>query len=195
VWSRTKEQIIINDEVGKFIIDCANALNKEYNCHIKIFGTEAWKKLCRLSIAIAGYLVSTDDTFANIVVTKEHVEYAVAMYKELYDNTTFRLREYVANERKYNEIDNEGVALLQQTYIKCPTLLIMLEQEAKVSRNSLMAAVGLDNTAFNSFMNLLIRGSFVKLIGSDILPTERFRLGMSRINRNANIMRVGENNA
>ena len=117
------------------------------------------------------------------------------MYRELYDNNVFRLREYVANERKYNVIDDEGVALLQQTYIKCPALLIMLEQEAKVSRNTLMAAVGLDNTTYNGFMNALIRGSFVKLTANDVLPTERFRLGMAKINRNSNLLRVGENNA
>ena len=195
VWSRTKEQIFISDEVSKYIIAQANALNQEYNCHIKIFGTEAWKKLSRLSIAIAGYLVSTDNSFENIIVNTEHVDYAVSLYKELYDNHTFRLREYVANERKYNTIDDEGIALLQQTYIKCPALLIMMEQEAKVSRNSLMAAVGLDAATYNGFMNALIRGSFVKLTANDILPTERFRLGMARINRRSNIGRVGENNA
>jgi hypothetical protein len=195
VWSRTAEQIIITESVGQHIINEANALNQEFNCHIKIFGTEAWKKLARLSIAIAGYLVSTDDSYENIIVTKEHVDYAVQIYRELYDNTVFRLREYVANERKYNVIDDEGVALLQQTYIKCPALLIMLEQEAKVSRNTLMAAVGLDNTTYNGFMNTLIRGSFVKLSANDVLPTERFRLGMAKINRNSNLLRVGENNA
>lgn len=195
VWSRTKEQVFINEEVGRYIIAKANELNQEYNCHIKIFGTEAWKKLCRLSIAIAGYLVSTDNSFENIIVTQEHVDYAVALYKELYDNHTFRLREYVANERKYNTIDEEGIALLQQTYIKCPALLIMMEQEAKVSRNSLMAAVGLDAATYNGFMNALIRGSFVKLTANDVLPTERFRLGMAKINRRSNILRVGENNA
>jgi hypothetical protein len=117
------------------------------------------------------------------------------MFRELYDNNVFRLREYVANERKYNTIDDEGITLLQQIYIKCPALLIMMEQEAKVSRNSLMAAVGLDATTYNGFMNALIRGSFVKLTANDILPTERFRLGMSRIDRRSNIARVGENNA
>ena len=195
VWSRTAEQIIISEDVGQHIINEANALNQEFNCHIKIFGTEAWKKLTRLSIAIAGYLVSTDDSYENIIVTKEHVDYAVQMFRELYDNDVFRLREYVANERKYNVIDDEGVALLQQLYIKCPALLVMLEQEAKVSRNTLIAAVGLDNATYNGFINTLIRGSFVKLTANDVLPTERFRLGMAKINRNSNLLRVGENNA
>ena len=195
VWSRTAEQIIINEEVGRYIIAKSNALNQEFNCHIKIFGTEAWKKLSRLAIAIAGYLVSTDPTYENIVVTKEHVDYAVSLFMQLYDNSTFRLREYVQHERVFSTIDDDGVALLQTVFEKSPTMLLMLEQEAKLSRNALMAIVGLDNNAYNQFINLLIRGSFIRLTATDILPTERFRLGMARINRRANLTRVGETNA
>ena len=195
VWSRLPEQIIISPEVGNYIIEKSNELNKTYDCHIKIFGTECWKKLSRLAIAIAGYTVSTDDTFNNIVVTKEHVDYAHDMFIELYDNSTFRLKEYVENERKYNRIDDAGVKLLQELYIKVPQLLIMLEQESKPSRNSLMAAVGLDANTYNGFMSQLIRGSFVKLAGLDVLPTERFRLGMAKINRNGSLVRIGETNA
>lgn len=194
VWSRTAEQIIISEEVGRYIIEQANALNKAYDCHIKIFGTEAWKKLSRLSIAVAGYLVSTDETYSNIVLTKEHVDYAVNMYKRLYDNPTFRLKEYVENERKYNVIDNAGVELLTVLYQKIPSLLLMLEQEARPSRNTLMAAVGLDNATYNGYINQLVRGSFVRLVGNDILPTERFRLGMAKIDRTT-LRRVGETNA
>jgi len=195
VWSRTADQIIISPEVGNYIIQKSNELNKTYDCHIKIFGTECWKKLSRLAIAIAGYTVSTDDTFNNIVVTKEHVDYAYNMFIELYDNSTFRLKEYVENERKYNCIDDAGVRLLQELYIKIPQLLLMLEQESKPSRNSLIAAVGLDAQTYNGFMSQLIRGSFVKLTGMDVLPTERFRLGMAKINRNGSLVRIGETNA
>lgn len=195
VWSRTANQIDISPEVGNYIIQKSNELNKTYDCHIKIFGTECWKKLSRLAIAIAGYTVSTDETFNNIVVTKEHVDAAYNMYIALYDNSTFRLKEYVENERKYNCIDDAGVQLLQELYIKIPQLLLMLEQESKPSRNSLMAAVGLDATTYNGFMSQLIRGSFIKLAGTDVLPTERFRLGMAKINRNGSLTRIGENNA
>lgn len=195
VWSRKAEQVIISPEVGNYIIQKSNELNEKYDCHIKIFGTEAWKKLSRLAIAVAGYVVSTDETYQNIIVTTEHVDYAANMLVELYDNPVFRLKEYVENERKYNRIDDAGVALLQELYIKIPQLLIMLEQESKPSRNSLMAAVGLDNNAYNGFMSQLIRGSFVKLSSTDVIPTERFRLGMAKINRNASLVRIGETNA
>ena len=195
VWSRTAEQIDISTEVGNYIIQKSNELNAAYDCHIKIFGTEAWKKLSRLAIAVAGYVVSTDESYQNIVVKKEHVDFATQLLIALYDNPTFRLKEYVENERKYNQIDDDGVRLLQELYIKVPQLLLMLEQETRPSRNSLMAAVGLNADTYNGYMSQMIRGSFVKLNGMDVMPTERFRLGMARINRNGSLVRIGETNA
>ena len=127
-------------------------LNEKYDCHIKIFGTECWKKLSRLSIAIAGYTVSTDDTFNNIVVTKEHVDYAYNMFIELYDNPVFRLKEYVENERKYNCIDDAGVRLLQELYIKLPQLLIPLSptEQIKLCMQELFSTKGSKQNLFQT---------------------------------------------
>lgn len=194
VWSRKPECIKISEEVCMYIIQTANKLNAAYDSHIKIFGTEAWKKITRLAIAVAGYTVSTDATYENIIVTKEHVDFAYNFFISIYDNETFRLREYVDSERRYSVIDDEGVRLLSMLYTKSPALLIMLEQEARSSRNTLMAAVGLDTKDYNALMNQLIRGSFVKLVGNDVLPTERFRLGMRKIDKGITVNRLGENN-
>lgn len=194
VWSRTAEQVIISKELGVYIIEQCNLLNKEFNSYIKIFGTEAWKKVTRLAIATAGYLVSTDETYANIVVLKEHVDYALKFMRDLYDNETFRFAEYVEQERKYNNIDEDGVALLQEIYIATPSILLTLHQTSASNRNNLMASTGLGIEDFNKVMNKLVRGLFVRYQGYDIIPTERFRVGMNRINRNTSVMRVGEEN-
>lgn len=193
VWSRKPENVILDKTVSAYIVEQANALNKVYDCHIKIFGTEAWKKISRLAIAIAAYTVSTDDTYENIIVTKEHVDYAVEFYKTLYDNPTFKLREYVAHEKLYSTIDTEGVALLQDLYTKSPSLILQLEQCASATKNMLSAATGLSNDDLNKALNKLTRGLFIKFANHDIIPTERFRLGLAQINRNTNVTRLGEN--
>lgn len=192
VWSRTPDQIIIDKEVGKYIIDECNKLNEEYDSHIKIFGTEAWKKISRLAIAIAGYLVSTDSTYEKIIVTKEHVDAAVAFLVHIYDNGTFKLKEYVTMERLYNEIDDDGIALLQELYNQNPSMLLQLERLARTNKQNLMAATGLDADLYNKFMQRLTQGLFIQYDGYDILPTQRFRLGMSKINKAAVIHKVGE---
>lgn len=192
VWSRNIDQVIIDKEVGRYILEKCNALNTEYDSHIKIFGTEAWKKVSRLAIAIAGYLVSTDDTYEKIIVTKEHVDAAVDYLINSYDNSTFKLKEYVEMEKLYNNIDDDGVSLLQELYNQNPSIMLQLERLSRTNKQNLMAATGLDAELYNKFMQRLTQGLFIQFEGYDIIPTQRFRLGMSRINRAGIIHRVGE---
>ena len=195
VWSRTADQVVIDKEVGKYILEHCNKLNETYESHIKIFGTEAWKKVARMAIAIAGYLVSTDDTYEKIIVTKEHVDAAVEYLVATYDNSTFKLREYVSMEKLYNNIDDDGIALLQELYNQNPSILLQLERLSSTNKQNLMAATGLDAELYNKFMQRLTQGLFIQFEGYDIIPTQRFRLGMSKINRAGVIHRIGEHDA
>lgn len=192
VWSRTPEQVLISRDVGMYLIEQANRLNQIYDCHIKIFGTEAWKKLARLAIAVAGYLVSTDDTYNNIVVTREHVDFAVNYFIRLYDNPTFKLKEYVQHEKQYTTIDEDGVANLQDIYNKTPSLVLQLEQVSSCSKQMLSAATGLSQDELNKALNRLSKGLFIRFNNHNIYPTERFRLGLSQLNRNIHVERIGE---
>lgn len=193
VWSRTPEQIIIDEEVGHYIFSQANELNSIYDTHIKIFGTEAWKKLARVAVAVACYTVSTEN-FEDVIVTKEHVDYVVSYLKRIYDNPTFKLKQYVDHERKYSTTDDTSVQLLQEIYTQAPGVVLHLEQEHKTSKAMLTAASGLNNDQINRVVNQLIQGMFVKLSANDITPTERFRLTTPRINRHTVIRRLGEQN-
>lgn len=192
IWSRTAEQVIIDREVGLYIMQKANELNNVYDCHIKLFGTEAWKKITRLAIAVAGYVVSTDNTYENIIVTKEHVDYAVEYFIRIYDNSTFKLKEYVEHEKKYSTIDDEGVSNLQDIYNKYPSLILQMEQSASASKNMLCAATGLTSDELNKALNRMSRGLFIRFDAYEIVPTERFRLGVAKINKGTHVARVGE---
>jgi hypothetical protein len=192
VWSRTPEQIIITPEIGRYIIEKANEINAKYDSHIKIFGTEAWKKIARLAIAVAGYIVSTDETYENIIVTKEHVDYAVQYFISIYDNPTFKLKEYVDHEKSYSEINEEGIANLQDIYTKYPALVLQLEQSASATKQTLAATTGLSTDDLNKALSRLTSGLFIRFTNYDIVPTERFRLGVAQINRGTVPRRLGE---
>lgn len=192
IWSRTPEQVVFCPKIERYIMSECNKLNEIYNSHIKIFGTEAWKKVARLAVSIAGYLVSTDDTYENIIIKKEHVDYAIKFLVDMYDNETFRLREYVEQERKYSTLDEDGLALLQELYLKAPNLLTVLAQSSISTRNNLQTATGMGHDEFSKVMAKLVRGFFVTYKNYDIVPTERFRLGMNQINKTMVVARVGE---
>lgn len=195
IWSRKPEQIVISNDVELYIIETANKLNKDYECHIKIFGTEAWKKLSRLAIAVAGYVCSSDESYENIIVKKEHVDYARDYLIKLYDNPTFGLKRYINFERQYTDIDDEGIAALQDMYNKEPMLILQLEQCSATTKNILSAATGMEQKDLNVALGRLTKLRFIKLAGFDIQPTERFRKGLSEIERNTYAPRLGEINA
>ena len=192
VWSRTADQIIFSDAVKQQIIQEANNLNQEYDCHIKIFGTEAWKKICRLAIAIAGYVVSTDETYENIVVTTGCVTAAVNFLRQIYDNSVFKLKEYVQHERLFSSTDEAAITLLQDIWNKTPAIVQQLEQYASVTKNMLAATTGLGNEELNRTLNRLTKGLFIKVTNFEITPTERFRLTLAEIERNTHINPIGE---
>ena len=191
IWSRKPEQLIISHDVETYIIRVCNELNKTYDTHIKIFGTEAWKKISRLALAVAGYTVSTDESYENIIVTQEHVDYARDFYVAIYDNDTFRLKEYVEEERRYEVVDDNGINLLQQMFISSAGLLLQLEGRSACSRPELQAATGLTQDQFNGQLNLLITGAFVRFQGQSIVPTLRFRRTMAKIDRRTTLVQLG----
>ena len=195
VWSRKPEQIIISTENQYKIVETANELNKKYEGHIKIFGTEAWKKIARLAIAVAGYTCSTDETYENIIVNEEHILYAANFLEKLYANPTFKLREFVEYERQYSTINEEGVAALQDIYDKNPMLVLQLEQCSSTNRSILIASTGMTTDELNKALNNLTKALFVKFNNHDIIPTERFRIGLEYIKRGTYAPKVGELNA
>ena len=182
-------------ETQLYIVETANKLNQNYEGHIKIFGTEAWKKVSRLAIAVAGYVCSTDETFENIVVKKEHVDFARDFLISLYDNPTFKLKEFINYEKQYTTIDEEGIAALQDIYDKNPMLVLQLEQCSSTSKNILAAATGMSAEELNKALNRLTKALFIKFQNHDIIPTERFRIGLGKIERKTYAPRVGELNA
>lgn len=193
IWSRKAEQIVISEEVQKFIIERSNDLNKVYGTHIKIFGTETWKKLTRVAIAIAGYTVSTDASFENIIVTKTHINQAINYLIELYDNKVFRLKEFVDNERQYSTLDNDAIAVLQDIYTKSSAIIQTLNTHPVCSQNTLSLSSGVDRVDLNKIVQRLVRAYFVRFDGNDIVPTERYRMASEQINTRVIIDRVGEN--
>lgn len=192
IWSRAPEDIVISPEVYKYLVQVSNELNQTYDSYIKIFGTETWKKLIRLSIAVAAYVCSSDESFATIIVDQSHIDYAKELMVSLYDNETFRFKEYVEEEKSYSEIDDNAVSNLQELFISNPTVLLHLETSSETTRNNLQAISGLEPKDFTAYVNRLVANKFVRFMKFEIVPTEKFRKGMKRINRNIRVPRVGE---
>jgi hypothetical protein len=191
VWSRKPNQIVFEDEVLETIIQAADYLNEQYNSHLKFFGSEAWKKLARVSVATAGMLCSMDETGENIMVNKEHIRWATRFMMDCYDNHIFKLREYVDAQRAYTECDDASIHALQGLYNKHKTMLLQLEMATDMSQRQLASVSGLGQNEFSEVMNRMAECFFFQWLGDRIIPSERFREGMKHITRETYMKPIG----
>lgn len=163
VWSRTADQVIIPPDVASYIVDKSKILNDKYLCSVKIFSTETWKKLARLSIAVAGYMVSTTLDYSCIVVQKEHVNTAIKLLISIYDNNLFKLKEFVTEERKTLVPTLGDVMFLKDMIRRFPTLMDYLENNNNIAKNTLFTISGADQNVFNSVIQNLSKNHFIAL--------------------------------
>lgn len=183
-WTRKPEQILMDIETQKHLWNTSVELNRKYNTHVRIFGTEAWMKVARIAVASAIMLVSTDDNFENVVVKKEHIDWAASFLVRIYDNNVFKLHEFVGEQRKYSEVDDDLVKELQELYLNNATLFNFLEMSSGVPRAVLRDVSGKSNEDFSVVLNEMSRLYLFRWSGSMIIPSERLRKGLAKINRN-----------
>lgn len=182
-WTRKPEQIIMDLETQKHLWNKSVDVNRRFNTHIRLFGTEAWMKIARIAVASAVMLVSTDDTFENIVVTQEHIDWAYEFLVRIYDNNTFKLQQFVDEQRKYTEVDDELLSELQDLYTNNSTLFNFLEMTSGVPRATLRDISGKSNEDFSVVLNEMSRLYLFKWSGGLLIPSERLRKGLAKINR------------
>ena len=181
VWSRKTEQIVISPEIQKYIVDISKMLNTQYQCSIKVFSAETWKKVTRLAIAVAGYMVSSDLEFNNIVVQKKHVDIAVKLLITIYDNSIFKLKEFVTEERKRLECSLADIEAIKEMITRFPTMMNYLENNNNIAKNTLATVSGLDVMTFNTVIQKLSKDSFITLTRDKIYPTPKLLVAIKKV--------------
>lgn len=191
-WTRKPEDIVMDIETQKYLWSKSVEMNRLYNTHIRLFGTEAWQKIARVAVASAIMLVSTDETYEKVVVKKEHIDWACDFFTRIYDNSTFKLKEFVKEQRKYTEVDDALIKDLQDLYLNNATMFNFLEMTSGVNRATLRDISGKSNDDFSAVLNEMARLYLFRWSGSLIIPSERLRKGLSKINRNIRMKGSGD---
>jgi hypothetical protein len=179
VWTRTSDQIVFADGVEEYIIQVANELNEKYDTDIKLFGAEAWKKVARVSVACAGCTFSCTSDFHSLVVTKRHVDWAVDFFRRTYDNSNFRLAEYVRERRSYNET-NDAVNAVVTGICRNNAMVVktLLNSVSPVPMGNLQAVSGLERNPFSELVNKLSSNFLVTVNPNGLMATRRLRLAV-----------------
>ena len=183
VATRKPDDVVFADNSDSYIWDKAQELNQLFESNFPLFGTTTPLKLARFSVAMASLITNTDETLTKVIVTKEIVDEVAEFFKKIYDNKIFKLKEYKLEVDSYNELSEGDVEELEEIWGRNATMLDFLANQSGTSRNNLRAISGLDTDDFSKIFNTLSQYKFVRLYGESVYPTEKFRLGMSEINK------------
>ena len=105
----------------------------------------------------------------------------------LYDNPTFKLKEFVQEERRYREFTQQDIDNLQLLYKKNNPVLNLLANASSTTRTNLYSVSGLDATNFNRLIGELSVNNFIRLSTYDIIPTEKFFNTFKKIDKSIEI--------
>jgi len=183
VASRLPEQVIFADGSDSYIWEKAQDLNKLFECNFPLFGTTAALKLARFCVALASLILETDDTYEQVIVTKEIVDYMFDYLVKIYDNDTFKLKEYKAQYESYHTISNEEIIKFQKLYARNAVMFDFLGHQTNTSRGNLTAVSGLDRDKFGIVFNQLVQMKLLRLSGDHVYPTNKFRLGVKNLDK------------
>jgi DNA primase len=185
VFTRKKENVIWEDGIQAYIWEQAHRLNEMFESNFPLFGTKSALKLARFSVALASLLLNVDDSFENIIVTKEIVDYMTDFLIKNYDNETFKLGEYKKEYDSYNICEDKDVSELQKIYPKNANLIDYLDRTSVTTLDNLKANSGLDGKDFNVLYAQLSQLKFIRSLGRSLTPTTKFRKAYKKIDKNA----------
>ena len=183
VATRQVENVIFDDGVESYIWEKAEEMNEIFECNFPLFGTTTSKKLARFCVALASLLVNVDDSYENIIVTKEIVDYMVKYLTSIYDDNVFKLKVYADEYKDYSNCTDDDVKDLQELYARNATLFNFLNSQSKTSRANLSSVSGLDNGKFSPIFNKLVARKFIRLSLDNVYPTDKFRKAIALIDK------------
>ena len=183
VYTRKAEDVIFKDGADSYIWEEAQKLNKMFESNFPLFGTTTPLKLARFCVALASLIMSTDETYSKVIVTKDIVNYIVNYFKKIYQNDIFKLHDYKREYDSYSVVTDKDIHELQKMYPKNATLFDFLESQSVTSRTNLRTISGIENDQFFTLFNNVTKLKFIRLVGDNVYPTKKFRTAMKKINK------------
>jgi hypothetical protein len=180
IWTRTSDQIQFAEGVEEYVVQVAAELNEKYDTDVKFFGTEAWKKLSRVAVAVAANCFSVcDNDYSRVSVRKEHVDWAASFLSRCYDNNLFRLRDYARERRSYTET-NESVNAIVAGICRTNPMVVkaLLNSTNHIPLSNLQAVAGLESQQYRELVNQLSAHNLIQVTAHGATATRRLRLAV-----------------
>ena len=175
VVTRSEDNVKFAEGVESYIWEKSEELNKLFECNFPLFGTTTSKKLARFCVALASLVMSVDESYENIIVTKDIVDFMVEYLIKIYTSPVFKLREYALDYRSYSEYNDKDVKNLQDLYAHNSTFIDFIGTQNRTTRSNLLSISGLDSGKFSILFNKMVAYKFIRISSDNVYPTNKFR--------------------
>ena len=183
-WSRRPENIKITDEATQSILEQATKMGAKYSSKVPIVEAADQRiKIARLAIAAAACVVSTDESYEDIIVKPEHVQFVVDFMTELYSAKSLGYDRLSEEDKTTTDTSSENIGKLRKVFLTLPMLdsnemATILYQLSYFSRATLEDYTGLAKDDLKMLLKFLTNNHLVDKYKGDYrrlpLGTELF---------------------
>lgn len=183
VVTRNVENVKFAEGVESYIWEKSEELNKLFECNFPLFGTTTSKKLARFCVALSSLIMDVDESYENIIVNKDVVDFMVNYLIKIYTSPVFKLREYALDYRSYSDFDDKDIKNLQDLYANNSTFIDFISTQNRTTRSNLLSISGLESNKFSPLFNKMVAYKFIRLNNDNVYPTNKFRKVYNLIDR------------
>ncbi len=183
-WTRNKKHINITEEVQNHVNSFINSYNIKYGINdLPLIGNNFDVKLIKVASAIATTLCSTED-FENVIVNKEHVDFAAKFFDTIYGNRPFKLD---IERKKINEYNSEAgkikkvIEELAKKMVNDKTVIERLIEDGDTTIRNLEIFASKTKEEFQKFLHWLVEWKFVKIKKENVEATDKLKTAYEEI--------------
>lgn len=188
IWQLEPEDIEFVDGADELVAKLNEDFNHQHPINIKLMGPEGWKKLGRVSCAVAAYIMNTDKHFSKLLVTPEIVQYAYDFICECYNSELFRLQDFSDLYVAKHVATKRDVDVLQECYTSHTNGIVMLNRLRKLGSSQLNTMLAGDDRENRAIMSKLMAQFLIEQVGREFRVTSKWNAAFAKLKR----MRVNE---
>ena len=122
-WSRTPENVKLTNEATQHILKKATEMGTKYSSKVPIVEAADQRiKIARMAIAAACCVFSTDETYENVIVKPEHVDFVVDFMNEIYCAKSFGYDKLSEQDQATSDISDSNIGKLRMMYLTLPLM-------------------------------------------------------------------------
>ena len=164
-WSVEAENIYYGRDVAEYIAAKAIELDEVYGGGPLVVGVAVHEKIIRLTSAIAIMCGSIDQGGTRLVLTTQHVDYAIEFLQMCFDKPSFDYRGYIAESRKAQKAAKDNQDYIRTVLAQYPALKVVLA--SNIFRASHMRdVIGADQRESSVLLSELLKRGLLKVTGS-----------------------------